>query len=42
MKRTTIKQVNEALTCLNLHLGVKPGEKVMTKYQLLVYDALND
>ena len=27
MKRTTIKQVNEALACLNLHLGVKSGEK---------------
>lgn len=25
-----------------LDSGVKPGEKVMTKYQLLVYDALND
>jgi len=27
MQRTTMKHVNDALACLNLHLGVKPGEK---------------
>ncbi len=27
MKRTTMKHVNDALACLNLHLGVKPGKK---------------
>lgn len=27
MKRTTMKNVNDALASLNLHLGVKPGEK---------------
>ena len=27
MKRITMKNVNDALACLNLHLGVKPGEK---------------
>jgi hypothetical protein len=27
MKRTTIKQVNDALASLNIHLGVKEGEK---------------
>lgn len=36
---TVYKELN-AITYLES--GVKPGEKVMTKYQLLVYDALND
>jgi hypothetical protein len=27
MKRTTMKNVNDALASLNLHLGVKEGEK---------------
>ena len=27
MKRTTIKHVNDALACLNRHLGVTEGEK---------------